>query len=123
MLPPDALAPIARSARLGIGLAEKEGINQYFAMPNKFLDYMHAGLPQLAMNFPEYKRINQEYKIAVLLDELSIDLIAETVNATMNNQNLLDEMTANCMVAKKIYCWQNEEKVLLDFYRKLFEID
>ena len=53
MLLPEALREVAAKAALGIGLAEKEGINQFYALPNKFLEYMHAGLPQVAMNFPE----------------------------------------------------------------------
>jgi hypothetical protein len=56
MMLPEALREVAEKAALGIGLAEAKGINQIHALPNKFLDYMHAGLPQLAMNFPNIKK-------------------------------------------------------------------
>ncbi|MDQ6609319.1 MAG: glycosyltransferase [Bacteroidota bacterium] len=45
MMLPEELRSIAQNASLGIGLAEKEGLNQHHALPNKFLEYMHAGLP------------------------------------------------------------------------------
>ncbi|MGZ5287435.1 MAG: glycosyltransferase, partial [Flavisolibacter sp.] len=56
MLLPEQLRTVASGATLGIGLADKEGINQFMALPNKFLEYMHAGLPQVAMAYPEYEK-------------------------------------------------------------------
>ncbi|MDB5205667.1 MAG: glycosyltransferase family 4 protein [Flavisolibacter sp.] len=120
MLLPEDLRTIAQKASLGIGLAEKEGINQFHALPNKFLEYMHAGLPQIAMNFPEYKKINDRYKIAVLLDELSVDIVAASINATMENESLLIEMKSNAITAREVYNWEAEEKILLQFYQHLF---
>lgn len=119
MLPKD-MRPIAQKAALGLGLAEKEGLNQLHALPNKFTDYMHAGLPQIAMNFPEYQKINNKYKIAVLLDSLSIELVTETINKTMSDEDLLDELEQNALKARKVYNWQNEEKKLVDFYFRIF---
>lgn len=120
MLLPQDLRRLAQKASLGIGLAEREGINQFHALPNKFLEYMHAGLPQIAMNFPEYKKINDEYRVAVLLDELSVEGVAEVINETMTNNALLKEMSENALRAREIFCWQAEEKILLHFYQRLF---
>lgn len=118
MLLPQQLREIAAKATLGIGLAEKEGINQYYALPNKFLEYMHAGLPQVAMNFPEYQKINSTFRIAVLLDDLSVQGVANCINKTMRNKVLLAEMHTNAVAAREIYCWQEEEKRLLQFYQQ-----
>ena len=63
---------------LGWALAENTGINQYLALPNKFFDYIHAGLPQIAMNFPEYIKINQQFEVAVLIEDLNPERIADT---------------------------------------------
>ena len=120
MLRPQELRGIAQKASLGIGLAEKEGINQFHALPNKFLEYMHAGLPQVTMNFPEYRKINDRYRVAVLLDDLSVDGVSACINETMKNRDLLQQMNKASMVAREIYNWQAEEKGLLQFYQKLF---
>lgn len=120
MMLPEDMRPIARKAALGLGLAEKEGLNQFHALPNKFTDYMHAGLPQIAMNYPEYQKINNQYRIAILLDSLSVELVTETINKTMNDSNLLDELEQNALKAREIYNWQNEEKKLVAFYDKIF---
>jgi glycosyltransferase involved in cell wall biosynthesis len=121
MLLPEELKKIAQQAMLGLGLAEKEGLNQYLALPNKFFEYIHAGLPQVAMNFPEYQKINGQYKVAVLLDQLSIEKISEAINAVMENNSLLEELHRNCLKAREIYCWQNEEKELIKFYQTIFQ--
>lgn len=121
MLLPEALRSVAQRATLGLGLAEKEGLNQFLALPNKFFEYMHAGLPQIAMNFPEYQKINDRFRVAVLLDDLSIEKITETVNHVMENDLLREELHQNCLAARKIYCWQQEEKKLIEFYRTVFE--
>lgn len=120
MMLPEELRSVAQQASLGLGLAEREGINQYHALPNKFLEYIHAGLPQLAMNFPEYKKINDPYRIAVLLDELSVDGVARAINETMQNKALLQEMHENALKARECFCWGAEEKILTQFYQQLF---
>lgn len=116
MLPPDQLRAYSEKATLGIALAEKEGINQFHALPNKFLDYIHSALPQVTMNYPEYVKVNSVYKVAVLLNELCIESIAEVVNSTMGNEALLKEMRQNCLLAREKFNWQEEEKLLINFY-------
>lgn len=119
MMLPEDMRPIAQKAALGLGLAEKEGLNQFHALPNKFTDYMHAGLPQIAMNFPEYQKINNRYKIAVLLDSLSVELVVETINKMTNDKHLRHELEQNALKAREVYNWQNEEKNLIDFYNRI----
>lgn len=121
MMLPEDLRPVAMQASLGLGLAEKEGLNQYHALPNKFTEYMHAGLPQIAMNYPEYQKINNCYKVALLLDSLSVPLVANTINHLMNDEHTLQQMHENALKARIVFCWQNEEKKLLAFYHKIFE--
>ena len=67
-----------------------------------------------------YQKINSQYKIAVLLDSLSVDLVVETINKTMTDKQLLNELEQNAMKARKVYNWQNEGKILVDFYRRIF---
>jgi len=120
MVLPQELRRLSEKATLGLCLAEKEGANQYLALPNKFLDYIHAALPQIAMNYPEYIVINQQYLIGVLIDKLSVEIISKKVNEMLANEPLLQQMRKNCLLAKKIFNWQNEELKLLRFYKTIF---
>ncbi len=120
MLSPDELWTIAQKAGIGMGLAENTGINQYLALPNKFFDYIHAGLPQIVMNFPEYIKLNQQFEVAVLIEDLNPERIADSVNNLLLNDVLYQRLRENCLKAREILNWQQEEKKLLDFYQSVF---
>jgi glycosyltransferase involved in cell wall biosynthesis len=120
MLPPDQLRQVAAQAHIGIALAEKEGLNQYLALPNKFFDYMHAGLPQVTMNYPEYQQINKEFEVAVLLDDLDPQRIAAITNNLLADDVLYQRLKENCEKAREIFNWQAEEKKLIAFYQSVF---
>ena len=123
MMTPEELRAIAPLATLGLGLAEKEGLNQYYALPNKFTEYMHAGLPQLAMDYPEYQKINIQYFVAVLLNRLDVSLVADTINKIMEDDTLLQQMHENALKARTIFCWQQEEKKLIHFYQTILPLE
>jgi glycosyltransferase involved in cell wall biosynthesis len=122
MLLPEQLWPITQSATLGLGLADREGIHQFLALPNKFFDYIHAGLPQLAMAYPEYEKINRKYKVAVLTDSLDPEAIAHTISIILQDDALLQELHMNCLRARAVYCWQEEEKILIAYYKNIFHL-
>jgi len=67
----DQLWTIAQKATIGMGSGGKHGHNQYLALPNKFFDYIHAGLPQIAMNSREYIDLNRQFEVAVLIDDIN----------------------------------------------------
>ncbi len=116
MLPPAELNAIARRAKLGIGLVENEGKNQYFSLGNKFFDYMHAALPQISMDYPEYREINRQFEVAVLIDSLKPEKIARAINNLLSDGVLYDMLQQNCLRARQELNWQQEEKKLLKFY-------
>jgi glycosyltransferase involved in cell wall biosynthesis len=120
MLTPDELWTISQQAMIGINLAENTGLNQYLALPNKFFDYIHAGLPQIAMNFPEYQKINKQFEVAILIDELIPKRISEIINNLLSDNVLYMQLKENCLKAKLEFNWQNEEKKLLQFYQSVF---
>ena len=120
MLQPEELRVISSQAYIGLAIAENEGLNQYLALPNKFFDYVHAGLPQITMNFPEYQKINQQTEVAVLLDSLEPERIAESINNLLANDVVHTRLKENCLKLRQELNWQNEEKKLLAFYQSLF---
>lgn len=119
MLPPDQLWEITRQATIGIGLAENEGLNQYFALPNKFFDYIQAGVPQVTMDFPEYRRVNQEYEVAILIGDLEADTIANALNNLLGDIVLYNKLKNNCLKAREVLNWEQESQKLLTFYETL----
>lgn len=116
---PDELRNFAPSAYIGITLFENNGLSNYLSLGNKFFDYIHAGIPQLCVNYPAYKEINSQYEAALLIDDLSVENIAAQLNFLLNNDVLYSRLKQNCLDARKELNWQNEEKKLINFYKKI----
>ncbi len=80
---------------------------------------MHAGLPQVAMNYPEFRRINEEYEIAYLIDDLQPETIAHAIRELIEDREYYLRLRANCLRSRFVYNWQTEEKKLLEFYKEV----
>ena len=119
MMEPDELFHFAQTATIGVAFPEKDGLNQWLALPNKFFDYLHAGLPQITVDYPEYKKLNEEYHVAVLVSDISPQTIAAAINNLMQNDVLLEQLKQNCLKAREILTWQQEEKKIIAFYKEI----
>jgi glycosyltransferase involved in cell wall biosynthesis len=116
---PEELGAITASASIGLNLVENNGLNQYFSLANKFFDYMHQALPQVSMDYPEYRRINNELEVAVLIEGVSEQNIINAVNKLLMDTASYRQLQHNCLRARENYCWQNEAAKLLTFYRQM----
>lgn len=117
MLSPDKLREFSPAAYIAVAVPENTGINQFLALPNKFFDYLHAGLPQVTVNYPEYERLNKQYPVAVLLHELTPERIAAALNNLLDDTVLYNMLKENCLRARQELNWQQEEKKLIAFYK------
>lgn len=113
---PSDLREITAKAYIGINLLQNSSLNYYYSSANKFFDYIHADLPQIGMNFPEYTSINIKYKVAILVDDLAKDKLHNAIQTLIENKSLYEELKANCQQAKMAYQWTNEEKKLILIY-------
>jgi glycosyltransferase involved in cell wall biosynthesis len=117
---PDELRKITQEAYIGITLFENVGLSNYYSLANRFFDYMQAAIPQLCVDYPVYKDINAQYEVAVLINDLSPENIAAQLNNLLVNDVLYKTIQQNCMQARTVLNWQEEEKKLLAFYNNLF---
>ena len=117
---PEDLWHITRQASIGLILLDDVSKNNFYSLANRVFDYMHNAVPQLSMNFPEYKAINEKFEIAVLLDApLSPESIAAGINKLLTDKVLYDRLLANSLEARQHYNWQENEKQLISFYKDL----
>lgn len=98
--------------------------NHINAQPNKLFEYMSAGLPVLASDFPLWRELVEDAGAGMVADPLDPKAIAETI------KKLLDEpIAAHDMGLKgrqyvlEKYLWTSEEKKLVNFYKRLLEIE
>ncbi|MCW3074011.1 MAG: glycosyltransferase family 4 protein [Flaviaesturariibacter sp.] len=120
-LKPDQLREVTPKALFGITLFENNGLSNYYSLANRFFDYIHAGIPQLCVKYPVYKRINEQFEVAFLTEDLSSESLSKTINSILADTGALTRLRQNCVEARKFYNWQTEEKKLLDYYKEIFE--
>ena len=117
---PDELTAITQQAYIGITLFDDKGLSNYYSLANRFFDYVHAGIPQLCVNYPVYADINSKLPIALLVDDISQTNIAAQLNNLLENEVLYNELKQNCLMMRETLNWQQEEKTLIQFYNQIF---
>lgn len=94
--------------------------NHIDAQPNKMFEYMSAGVPVIASNFPLWKQIIEGNNCGLCVDPLNPQAIAEAIDSLVNNPEEAEQMGRNGQKAVyEKYNWNIEEKKLLEFYTKL----
>lgn len=116
---PEDLRKITMRAKLGFTLFENKGLNNYYSLANRFFDYFHAATPQVCVNYPVYAQLNKEAPVAVLLDELSPECLARTVEGLLNDSFQYRQLQENCLRLRQELNWQREQAILLDFYHQM----
>ncbi|MFI5164230.1 MAG: glycosyltransferase [Bacteroidia bacterium] len=106
-------------ADIGISLDKDTNINYRFSLPNKIFDFVHAGVPVLASDLVEIKKIFLKYEIGVLIENHDPKHIAEKINFMLRGEEKIKIWKANCLHAARELCWQNEEKILHEIYSPL----
>lgn len=115
LLPLD-LKILTQGAWLGINILESYSLNYYYSLANKFFDYMHAEVPSLNMDFPEYKNILAIHKVGLTIKELNPKEIALAINSLLTDKETYELMRANCKTAKTQFNWQKESQLLKEIY-------
>jgi glycosyltransferase involved in cell wall biosynthesis len=117
---PQELLQITLDCQVGVMLLENKGLSYYYSLANKFFDYIHAGVPQLVIDFPEYRQLNEKYKVG-LLTGLNVQEIREKLELLLTDKALYQTLVKNCELAKQELNWKQEEQRLISFYKGLWQ--
>ena len=85
----DKVVEIAKSANVGLCLVQNVSLSDYYCLPNKFFEYVFAGIPVIASNFPDISKIVNEYKLGISVD-LTVEDVTEGIKRFENNKSELD---------------------------------
>lgn len=116
MLSPQKLWEVTQHAYIAFNLLEHDGKSYYFSLANKFFDYIQAGVPVITMNFPEYREIDNEFNVAILLDDIDKNKISKAINILAEDSQKYLLLKENCKKAAEVYNWQREEQHLLSLF-------
>lgn len=91
--------------------------NHYDALPNKMFEYMSAGVPVIASDFPLWREIIEGNECGMCVDPMDPRAIAKAIDHIAANPELAREMGRNGQRAvRNLYNWGVEEKKLLAVY-------
>ena len=97
--------------------------NTEYALPNKFFEYMMAGLAIVSSDLAEMRALTQKHEIGVLLKDNTPMSIAETINHLISSKEKLIKFRKNAYkCAKEEFFWEKEERRLFEFYQKFLEL-
>lgn len=110
------LPAYTENAYLGFQVLNNTCFNHYSASSNKLFEYMMSGVPVIACDFPEIRRVVEKEQIGVCVDSHRPQCIADAVNFLLDYPAERERMRGNCLEARKMYNWENEKRLLLEMY-------
>jgi glycosyltransferase involved in cell wall biosynthesis len=117
-IPFERLLQYTHHADLGLTLDKDTNINYRYSLPNKLFDYIHAGVPVLASNLVEVKKIITDYAVGDLIENHQPKHIADKINFMLNDSIQLELWKKNTRIAAEKLNWEIEELQLIEVYSK-----
>jgi glycosyltransferase involved in cell wall biosynthesis len=95
-------------------------INYLDALPVKMFEYMSAGIPVIASNFPLWRDIIEGNNCGICVDPLNPNKIAEAIDYLFMHPEQAEIMGNNGRIAvEQKYNWETEKEKLVGFYKVL----
>lgn len=117
------VAEVLSHVRAGLVLYHPEP-NHIRAMPAKLFEYMAAGIPVIASDFPLWRQIIQSAGCGILVDPLDPRAIANAIEFVLTHPEQAIAMGHRGREAvERHYNWETEEKKLLKLYANLLQTE
>jgi glycosyltransferase involved in cell wall biosynthesis len=114
---PDVLLNYTASADFGVSCIEDSCLSYRYCLPNKIFEYFMVGIPVVASNLFEMKRLVEKHGLGVVAAENTAKGFRDAVSRIHSMD--YDQLVGNVASARKIFNWENQEKALLKVYSEL----
>lgn len=118
-VPMETLPEYIRSADVGIVLIQDTCLSHRYSLPNKLFEYIQGGLPVVASNLPEIKRIVHRFDVGEVVDPESAPAIAAGMRRLLEDQEAYSRYKANTRQAANVLNWDHEGQKLVALYQEL----
>lgn len=107
------------SADLGLCLIKGTGKSFCYSLPNKLFEYMMAGLPVLASDFPEMQRVIGETHAGATVDPTDVEAIRRQISVFLADPERRMACGQASLEAAQRYSWEREADQLIQLYATL----
>jgi colanic acid biosynthesis glycosyl transferase WcaI len=113
----DLLAHTAE-ANVGVTLLQDTCLNHRLALPNKLFEYIAAGVPVVAADLPETRRLVERHGVGWCVSPSDPAALTQALRVALHGPRdpVLDERLAR---AGEELCWAREQERLLNLYTRL----
>lgn len=115
-VPPEHIRYIIGAADVGLSVLLNASLNNYYSLPNKLFSYIEAGVPVLASDFPELRRIVEGYGIGLVTDPDDPRAIADAITSIAGDPAIHEKYRAATREAAKVLTWEHESEQLVSIY-------
>lgn len=119
-VPYNELLKYTAAADLGLALDKPHSLNYALALPNKVFDYIQAGTPIVASSLIEIEKLIHKHNCGVVLTEVTPQMIAEKINALIDQPEQRAEYKKNCQLAAQLENWDADKQILMEVVERVF---
>jgi glycosyltransferase involved in cell wall biosynthesis len=117
--PMEKLLAFTQLADIGLTLDKDTNLNYRYSLPNKLFDYIRAGLPVLATDLVEVRKIVDGYSIGKITNSCLPNDIASAMEAMIADRKSFALWKENLKIASLELCWEEEEKKLMEIFHEV----
>lgn len=118
-VPSDEVPSYAAGADLGVAPIENVCLSYYYCSPNKMFEYIAAGIPVIASDFPELRKVIDRFAIGATFNPDDPADIARAARRILDDPGLRQTMKDNTVGAAAAFNWENESQKLQALYKGL----
>ena len=109
------------SADIGVQPIENTCLNHFTTDSNKLFEYLIAGLPVVATDLPEIRRIIRAFDIGLLVRESDDQQLIDALNRLVSDPQLRRTLAANAVNAAAQLNWEQQEELLVNLYGRVLK--
>ncbi|MDB5101691.1 MAG: glycosyl transferase, group 1 family protein [Cyanobacteria bacterium RYN_339] len=118
-VPPEVLVHYSADATVGACPSQGTCTSYIYSLPNKFFEFIQAGLPVVASDLPELRALVAHYELGATFPNEDAPALARTLNALLGDPARLEACRAGVRRAAAELHWQNEETQLVQLYHRV----
>ena len=107
------------SADIGVQPIRNTCLNHLSTDSNKLFEYAMAGLPVVASDFPEIRRVVREHDIGLLFDPEMPGELVEALGRLVADGELRARLSANARASARTLSWEAQEAALVGLYARV----